>query len=105
MIGQAMKVDQNAKKAPQVIKKEMLIFGLCSTSDNRLSDLSNDSQLFQSFPTEVAQDNSEWPILPDSQLFQSFPTEVAQNDTEQPISMKDYTSTWTAVPSALRLPC
>ena len=41
-------------------------------------------QLFQSFPTEVAQDNSEWPILPSSQLFQSFPTEVAQNDSKWP---------------------
>ena len=36
--------------------------------------------------TEVAQNDSEQPILPDSQLFQSFPTEVAQNDLEQPIS-------------------
>ena len=33
-------------------------------------------QFFQSFPTEVAQNDSEWPILPDLQLFQSFPTEV-----------------------------
>ena len=38
------------------------------------------SQLFQSFPTEVAQNDSEQPISPNSQLFQSFPTEVAQND-------------------------
>ena len=87
---------------------------------------------FQSFPTKVAQDNSEWPISPNWQLFQSFPTEVAQNDLKWPIlpdsqllqsfppkwlrmtqngqfciakrkkhkgiSMKDYTSTWTAVP-------
>ena len=44
-----------------------------------------DSQLFQSFPTEVTQNDSEWPILPDLQLRQSFPTEVAQNDSEQPI--------------------
>ena len=44
-----------------------------------------DSQLFQSFPTEVAQNDLEWPILPNSQLFQSFPTEVAQNDLEWPI--------------------
>ena len=36
----------------------------------------------QSFPTEVAQNDLEWPILPDSQLFQSFPTKVAQNDSE-----------------------
>ena len=42
-------------------------------------------QLFQSFPIEVTQNDSEWPILSDSQLFQSFPTEVAQNDLEQPI--------------------
>ena len=33
----------------------------------------SDSQLFQSFPMEVAQNGSEWPILPDLQLFQSFP--------------------------------
>ena len=38
------------------------------------------SQLFQSFPTEVAQNDSEELILPDLQLFQSFPTKVAQND-------------------------
>ena len=44
-----------------------------------------DSQLFQSFPTKVAQDNSEWPILHNLQLFQSFPTEVAQNDSKWPI--------------------
>ena len=44
-----------------------------------------DLQLFQSFPTEVAQNDSEWPIFPDLQLFQSFPTEVAQNDSEWPI--------------------
>ena len=36
---------------------------------------------FQSFPTEVAQNDLEWPILPDLQLFQSFPTKVAQNDS------------------------
>ena len=37
-----------------------------------------DLQLFQSFPTKVAQNDSEWPILPDFQLFQSFSTKVAQ---------------------------
>ena len=31
------------------------------------------------FLTEVAQNDSEWPISPDLQLFQSFPTKVAQN--------------------------
>ena len=45
-----------------------------------------DSQLFQSFATEVAQNDSDWAILPNSQLFQSFPTKVAQNDSEWPIS-------------------
>ena len=44
------------------------------------------SQLFQSFPTEVAQNDLEWPILPNLQLFQSFPTKVAQNDLEWSIS-------------------
>ena len=44
-----------------------------------------DSQLFQSFATEVAQNDSEWAISPNSQLFPSFPTKVAQNDSEQPI--------------------
>ena len=48
--------------------------------------ISPDLQLFQSFPTEVAQNDSEWPVLPDSQLFQSFAIEVAQNDSEWPIS-------------------
>ena len=42
-------------------------------------------QLFQSFPTKVAQDNLEQPILPDLQLFQSFPAEVAQNGQFCPI--------------------
>ena len=37
---------------------------------------------FPIFPTKVAQNDSEWPILPNLQLFQSFPTEVAQNDSE-----------------------
>ena len=44
MIGraiQAMKVDQNVKRSS---KNEMLIFGLCSTSDDRPSDLSNKSR-------------------------------------------------------------
>ena len=40
---------------------------------------------FQSFPTEAAQNDLKWPILPDSQLFQSFPTKVAQNDLERSI--------------------
>ena len=44
-------------------------------------------QLFQSFPTEVAQNDSEWPISPNLQLFQSFPTKLAQNDLEWPISL------------------
>ena len=47
--------------------------------------ISPDSQLFQSFPTEVAQNDLKWPILPNLQLFQFFPTKVAQNDSEQPI--------------------
>ena len=42
-------------------------------------------QLFQSFPSKVTQNDSEWLILPDLQLFQSFPTEVAQNDSKWPI--------------------
>ena len=42
-------------------------------------------QLFQSFPTKVAQIDLEWPILPHLQLFQSFPTLAAQIDSEQPI--------------------
>ena len=40
--------------------------------------ISSDLQLFQSFPTEEAQNDSERPILPDLQLFQSFSTKVAQ---------------------------
>ena len=48
MIGQvilAKKVDQNAKRRPpKSSKNEMLIFGLCSTSDDRLSNLSDKSQ-------------------------------------------------------------
>ena len=104
---QAMKINQNAKKIAQSHQKKWnALFGLCSTSNDQPSDLSNeswqkctskvpqndleqpispDSQLFQSFHTEVAQDNSEWPISPDLQLFQSFPTEVAQNDSKWPI--------------------
>ena len=47
IIGQvirATKVDQNAKKSPpKSSKNEMLIFGLHSTSDDRPSDLSDES--------------------------------------------------------------
>ena len=46
--------------------------------------ISPDSQLFQSFHTEAAQNDSEGPISPDSQLFQSFPIKPAQNDSEWP---------------------
>ena len=45
-----------------------------------------DSQLFQSFSTEVAQNDLEQPVLPNPQLFQSFFAEVAQNDSQWPIS-------------------
>ena len=47
--------------------------------------ISPDSQLFQSFPTEVVHNDLERPISPDSQLFQSFPTKAAQNDLEWPV--------------------
>ena len=46
MIGQAIQaknVDQNAKKQkrpPKSSKNKMFVFGLCSTSDDRLSNLS-----------------------------------------------------------------
>ena len=41
----AMKVNQNAKKGPpKSLKNEMLIFGLCSTSDDWPSNLSDKSQ-------------------------------------------------------------
>ena len=42
---QAIKVNQNAKRPPKSSKIEMLIFGLCSNSDDRPSNLSNESQL------------------------------------------------------------
>ena len=48
MIGQviqATKVNRNAKMAPKSSKNEMLVFGLHSTSDDQLSNLSNESQL------------------------------------------------------------
>ena len=51
-----------------------------------ISWISPNLQLIQSFPSEVAQNDSEWPILLDLQLFQSFPTAVAQNDSGWPIS-------------------
>ena len=35
--------------------------------------------------TEVPQNDLKWPVLPDSQFFQSFPNEVAQNDSKQQI--------------------
>ena len=45
MIGWAIrvtKVNQNAKKRPpKSLKNQMLVFGLCSTSDDQPSDLSN----------------------------------------------------------------
>ena len=49
------------------------------------NDLNGEFAQFATFPifsTEVAQNDSEWPISPDSQLFQCFPTEVAWNDLE-----------------------
>ena len=70
------------------ILSELQLFQSFSTkvaqNDSEWTILPN-SQLFQSFPTEVAQNDLEWPILPNLQLFQSFPTEVAQNDLEWPI--------------------
>ena len=48
MIGQviqATKVNWNVKKAPKSSKNEMLGFGLHSTSDDQLSDLSDEIQL------------------------------------------------------------
>ena len=42
-------------------------------------------QLFQSFPTKVAQNGLEWPISPNLQLIQSFPIKVAQNDMQWPM--------------------
>ena len=51
------------KRPPKSSKNELLIFGLCSTSDDPPSDLNNESQ-------------PKW----------------------EGISMKDYISTWTAVP-------
>ena len=38
------KADQNVKKPPKSSKNEMLIFGLCSTSDDWPSDPSDTSQ-------------------------------------------------------------
>ena len=48
MIGRAigaMNIDQNAKKAMEKrsLENEMFVFGLRSTSDDRLSDPSNES--------------------------------------------------------------
>ena len=44
MISRVMKVDQNVKKGKLSSKNEMLIFILCSTSDDQPSNLSNESQ-------------------------------------------------------------
>ena len=46
----------------------------------------SDLELFQSFSTEVALNDLEWPILPNLELFKSFPTEVDKNDLELQIS-------------------
>ena len=59
--------------------------GWCTPSPPQTSWILSDLQLFQCFPTEVAQNDSEWPIMPDLQLFQSFPTKVAQNGQFHPI--------------------
>ena len=43
-----MNVDQNAKnekRPPKSLKNKMFIFGLCSTSDDRPSDLGNECRL------------------------------------------------------------
>ena len=57
------------------MKKLNAFFRLLSNSDDQRSNPSNESQPI----------NSEWPILPDLQVFQSFPTKVAQNDLQWPI--------------------
>ena len=66
------KLTKMQKRPPKSSKNEMLIFGLCSTSDDRPSNLSNKS--WQKCTTEVPQNDLEWPISPNS-LFQSFPPE------------------------------
>ena len=57
------------------------------TQNGQFHPIHNFSNLFppkwhRITPTEVAQNDSEQPILPDLQLFKSFPTKVAQNDSE-----------------------
>ena len=46
---------------------------------------------------------TERPILPNSQLLQSFPTKVAQNDSERPISPDSQTKfvVWGKLPMHL----
>ena len=51
----------------------------------RMSNFGFFLQLFQYFPTEVVQNNSEWAILAILQLFQYFPTKVIQIDSEWPV--------------------
>ena len=42
-VTQVTKVDEIKKRPPKSLKNEMLLFGLCSTSDYQLSNLSDES--------------------------------------------------------------
>ena len=39
---QATNINQNEKKAPKSLKNEIFVFGLCSISDDQLSDPSDE---------------------------------------------------------------
>ena len=105
MIGQAIQAKKSTKmqkKVPKSSKNEMLIFGLCSTSDNWPSNPNNES--WQKCTTEVPQNtwNNQFCLIHNfSNVFPLKWFRMTQNKKTlwyKGISMKDYTSTWTVVP-------
>ena len=77
----------------------MLVFGLCSTSDDWLSDLSDESQAKCKRRPPKSSKNKML-VFGLHSISDDQPSNL--NNESQPkwegISMKDYPSTWTAVP-------
>ena len=136
MIGQVIRaknVNQNAKKQkrpPKSSKNKMFISGLCSTSDDQLSDPSGEQWLkCKKRPPKSAKIEMfiiSWstrrPPEDCQKTFRRLPEDHQKTVRRPPeglwlssgslltlwykeISIKDYTFTWTAVPWALWLPC
>ena len=80
MIGQAIqatKVNQNVKKAPKSLKNEMLVFGLCSTSDDRPSDQKS-TKMHKKPPKSSKNEMLIFGLHPTSDDRPSFPSNESQ---------------------------